>query len=157
MVLRSLRYLGTLYAVQAVFGGIVFLLADFTWLSYLPALAFLVMVWLAGRAFAAEGGRWPGALLIGLLWQVPGLQGTLRFVSDRTGWTSYDGVTDLQDFAMETWHTVLLPLLSAIPRGLVEGYYARYYIALVAVSPLLILAFTLAAAAPRANYLIGKR
>ncbi len=154
------RYLGTLFALQAVFSMIVFLLSDFRWLAMAFSLLFLGVVFKAGRSFADDlRGKYPGALAlaVGLVWQLPGLQGTLRFISDTIGITQYDGVTDLMDFAMETWHTVLLPLLAAIPKGLVDGYYARYYIALVAGSPALILLFTLAATPLPINYLQGKR
>jgi hypothetical protein len=56
-----------------------------------------------------------------------------------TGW-SFAGEVD-----QSRWHTVALPLLSAIPPGVVGGYYARYYIALVWLSPCLILMLTAAA------------
>jgi len=143
----SLRYLGTLYALQVVFSGIVFLLADYIWLSIPLGIGFLIMVGLTGRGLALETSHVrrryliPMALVVGSLWQLPGLQGTIRYVTDRMGVTAYDGVTDLQDFAMETWHTAVLPLLGQIPTGLIHGYYARYYIALVAMSPLLVLVF----------------
>jgi len=42
---------------------------------------------------------------------------------------------------MQTWHTAMLPLVGQISPGLISGYYARYYIALVAMSPLLIVLF----------------
>lgn len=150
MIRQMLRYLGTLFALQAVFGGIVFFLSDVRVLALAGAIAFLALVWLAGRSFAADLDRrpWPvagAALLTGFLWQLPGYQGSLRFVTDTVGWTAYDGITDLQDFAMETWHTVLLPLLAAIPPGLVDNYYARYYIWLVLGAPLLTLCFAAAA------------
>lgn len=152
-----LRYTGLLVALQAVFSGIVFLLSDVGWLAILISMGFLVLLWLAGRSYAAEGGRWSGAMAAGLLAQLPGLQGTLRSFSDMIGWTSYDGVTDLQDFAMETWHTVLMPLLSTMPTGQVGGYYARYYIALLAASPLLVLLFSLAASPLRVNLPLGEK
>lgn len=157
MAKQVLRYTGTLYALQAVFGGIVFLLSDFRWIALTFSLIFLGLVLRAGSSFAADGGGPAGAVLTGLLWQVPGLQGTLRFISDRIGWTQYDGTTDLMDFAMETWHTVVLPQVGSIPPGLVDQYFARYYIALVAGSPLLALLFTLGAWRLGANFLVGKR
>lgn len=148
---RILRYAGLLLALQAVFSGLVFLLSDIGWLALLVSLTYLALLWTAGRSYATDGGGWLGALLAGLLSQLPGLQGTARSLSDMIGWTAYDGVTDLQDFAMETWHTVVMPLLSSIPTGQVGGYYARYYIALLAASPLLISLFSLAASPLRVN------
>lgn len=148
---RTLRYTGLLFALQAVFSGIVFMLSDIGWLALPVSMVYLALVWVAGRSYAAEGGGWQGAFLAGLLSQLSGLQGTVRSLSDMVGWTAYDGVTDLQDFAMETWHTVVLPLLASIPTGQVGGYYARYYIALLAASPLLIILFSLAASPLRVN------
>lgn len=150
MIRQMLRYLGTLFALQAVFGGIVFFLSDVRVLALAGSVAFLALVWVAGRGLADDLDQRPGpvagaAFLTGLLWQIPGYQGSLRFASDTIGWSEYDGITDLQDFAMETWHTVLLPLLAAIPPGLVDNYYARYYIWLVLGAPLLTLLFVAAA------------
>lgn len=150
MIRQVLRYLGTLLALQAVFGGIVFFLSDVRVLALAGSAAFLALVWVAGRGFADDLDRRPGAVagaavVTGLLWQIPGYQGSLRFVTDTIGWSNYDGITDLQDFAMETWHTVLLPLLAALPPGVVDNYYARYYIVLVLGAPLLTLLFVAAA------------
>lgn len=154
---RVFRYTVTLVALQAVFGAIAFLLADLRLPSILVGLLFFGLVWAAGRAFATEGGGWAGAAAAGLFWQMPGLQGSLRYLSDTLGWTAYDGITDLQDFAMESWHTVLLPQLAALPRGLVDGYYARYYIGLVLLSPCLVAAFTLAATFRRRQLSYGEK
>lgn len=140
-----LRYSALLIAMEIVFSGIAFLLADWPWLAVLPAPAFIALVWVAGASFAADWERPRGstavaAALIGLVWQLPGLQGSIRFLTDEVGWTAYDGITDLQDFAMQTWHTVFLTVFSHVG-GQVGGYYAVYYIGLVLASPLLILLF----------------
>lgn len=150
MIRQTVRLIGTLVGLQFVLGGVAFLLAEYRWLAMAVGLAFLALVALAGWSFAGEAdqGRWPSmltVLLAGLIWQLPGLQGTVRYLSDTAGWTAYDGITDLQDFLMESWHTVSMPLLSVMPAGVVSGYYARYYIALVWLSPLLILLLTAAA------------
>lgn len=144
-----LRYIALLIAMEIVFSGIAFLLADWPWLAVLPAPALIALVWLAGSNFAADWDRprWStaaAATLIGLVWQVPGLQGSIRFLTDTVGWTEYDGVTDLQDFLMQTWHTVFLTVFSHVG-GQVDGYYAVYYIGLVLASPVLILLFLSAA------------
>lgn len=165
MIRYTLSFVWTLVALQLVFGGLVFLLADLVWLALPATMLFLGLVWVAGRSFAQEpsGLRRPlgvllrvtdrrsltGAILTASIWQLPGLQGSLRFLTDTLGWTNYDGMTDLQDFAMETWHTALLPILAAVPVGLVDGYYARYYILLVVASPVLIACFVVAAATVR--------
>lgn len=147
-----LRYAVTLFALQVLFNGVVFLISDYQAVALLASLPFFALVWAAGRALAREGAsRHPittaaCAAAAALIWQLPGLQGTVRFLSDMVGWTQYDGITDLQDFAMQTWHTVALPLLAAIPPGQVGGYYARYYFGLLAASPLLVLLFVSAAA-----------
>lgn len=162
MLRQCLRTLALLFGLQAVLGGIVFLLADFRWLALPIGMAFLVLVWITGVSLG-RGLDLPRpaalgiSLILGLTWQIPGLQGTLRSFSDMRGWTAYDGVTDLQDFAMQTWHTVMLPVLASIPPGAVGGFYARYYIALLCLSPLLITLFTLAAYKGRTNYLWEKR
>jgi hypothetical protein len=150
MFRQTLRLIGTLLALQFVLGGVAFFLADYRWIAAVVGLAFLVLVALTGWSFAGEvdQSRWRTTLMVllaGMIWQLPGLQGTVRYLSDTAGWTAYDGITDLQDFLMESWHTVALPLLSAIPPGVVGGYYARYYIALVWLSPCLILMLTAAA------------
>lgn len=157
---RMLRYLGTLFALQVIFSMIVFLISDYRWLAVAGSLIFLGLVWKAGRSFGAETtGQWPPALalIVGLVWQIPGLQGSTGSLSDMLGFTDYNGITDLMDFGMETWHTAVLPLVAALPPGRVDGYYARYYIALLAMSPSLVLLFTLAATPWRLNYLQGKR
>lgn len=147
MLRYSLRYAGMLFGLQAVFGALVFLLSDWFWLALPVTLLFCGLVWAAGRSFTAgaPGPHRAAAWLTATAAQLPGLQGSLRFLTDRWGPSEYDGITDLQDFAMQTWHTVLLPLLTAIPVGLVEGYYARYYIALLLLSPLLVMLFAAAA------------
>jgi hypothetical protein len=161
----TLRFVGTLVALQLVFGGLVFLLSDLVWLALPATILFLGLVWVAGRTFVQGPSelRRPlgalsrvnarpsltGAIVTALIWQLPGLQGSLRFLTDTRGWTAYDGITDLQDFAMETWHTALLPILTAVPVGLGDGYYARYYILLVAASPALVASFVIAAATAR--------
>lgn len=150
MIRPIVRLIGTLVALQFVLGGAAFLLADYRWIAIAVGLAFVALVALAGWSFAGEAdqSRWRSmltVLLAGLIWQLPGLQGTLRYLSDTAGWTEYDGITDLQDFLMESWHTVAMPLLSVIPAGVVSGYYARYYVALVWLSPLLILLLIAAA------------
>lgn len=145
-----LRYAGVLFALEAVASGLTFLLSDFGWVAALVAPAFLYMLWRAGASFAADWGGSRGSTALaaaaaGLLAQVPGLQGSLRFLSDTIGWSQYDGITDLQDFAMETFHTVFLPLLSALPVWRVAGYYAPYYIGIALASPLIVLILTGAA------------
>ncbi|HYF91614.1 MAG TPA: hypothetical protein VD969_05180 [Symbiobacteriaceae bacterium] len=144
-----MRYVGLLAAMEVVFSGIAFLLSDWPWLAALAAPVFVVLVWLTGVALAADRGcsRRATALtaaFIATIWQLPGLQGSIRFLSDTAGWTEYDGVTDLQDFLMQTWHTVFLPVLAHIG-GRAGGYYAAYYVGLVLASPLLILLFVCAA------------
>lgn len=160
LLTTMLRYLGTLFALQAVFGMLVFLLSDYRWVATIVSITFLGLIFMAGRSFGEDLlGRAPVALapIVGLVWQLPGLQGTVGSVSDMIGFTTYNGITDLMDFGMETWHTVLLPILAAIQSGQVDGYYARYYIALLALSPMLVLLFTLGATPVSANYLRGKR
>ncbi|HEY3366051.1 MAG TPA: hypothetical protein VGK74_13420 [Symbiobacteriaceae bacterium] len=155
---KLLQAVVALVLLQVVMGGITFLAADYRPVAVLVGLGFLALVWVAGRGFGRDADPGPGrtaqhgpgrtaaqALLAGLLWQLPGLQGSIRFATDQVGWTAYDGITDLQDFLMETWHTVLMPLLGVLPAGQVAHYYARYYILLVAVSPFLVLLFACAA------------
>lgn len=154
---QIIRYVGSLYALQIVLAGLVFLLVDIRWLSILVGLLFLVLVGVAGRSLAGDldGDRRPltfgrrtahglTALVIGLLWQVPGLLATVRFVQEEMGLVEYDGLSDLMDFLAETWHMALMPLLAAIPPGSVDGYHARYYFALLATSPALILLLVVA-------------
>jgi|GEM_PF-2945355 len=149
------RYTLTLYGLQLVMAGLVFLLIDWTWVAIPLGLAFLALVWIAGRSLRGDLDslpRWSHgivALVIGLLWQVPGLLATNRFVRENSGLSPYDGLSDLLDFLAETWHLALMPILSAIPAGTVDGYHARYYIALLACSPVLILLFTCATLLPR--------
>lgn len=151
-----LRYAAMLFALEAVFSGLTFLLTDFGWIAAVVAPLFLYTVWKAGASFAAEWDRSCrstalAAAAVGVLSQAPGLQGSVRFLTDTVGWTQYDGITDLQDFAMETWHTVFLPLLSALPVWRVAGYYAPYYIGVVLASPLLILLVSTSAAMRKAQ------
>jgi hypothetical protein len=142
---HCVRHLSTLIGLQVVLGAIAFLLADYRWAAGLVSLLFLVLIGLTWRSFATgwawrhRWGAWMVAMLVGLVWQLPGLQGSVRYFTDTVGWTSYDGVTDLQDFAMETWHTIFLPLLALIPPGQVHRYYARYYMGLIYLSPVLVL------------------
>lgn len=162
-VLTGIRYLGTLYGLQIVMSGLAYMVFDLWWLSMPIGLAFLALVWMAGRSLPADldgdryghlRARWPlhglVALLVGSAWQVPGLLATVRFVREQLGVAEYDGVSDLLDFLCESWHMALLPLLAAIPAGTVDGYHARYYIALLAASPVLVLLLTAASVtAPR--------
>lgn len=145
---QVLRYALLLFALEAVASGLAFLLSDWAWLAVLVAPAFLWLVWMAGASFAAErdrpGAPWLGALAAALA-QWPGLQGSVRFLTDTTGLTEYDGVTDLQDFLMQTWHTVFLPLLALLPNWRADGYYALYYVGVVVASPLLVVLFAAAA------------
>ncbi len=149
------RYTLTLYGLQIVMAGLVFLLIDLTWVAIPLGLIFLALVWVAGRSLPGDLDvlpRWShglAALEIGLLWQFPGLLATNRFVRENLGRSEYDGLSDLFDFLAESWHLALMPLLSAIPAGTVDGYHARYYIALLAASPFLILLVLVAGLLPR--------
>lgn len=160
MVRQVFRYALTLFGLQAVFGGIAFLLLDYWWLSAAVSLVFVWLLFVTGRAFAAEAARlspWLhalAALLISAVSQLPGLAGTYNWLREEFFHTTpYDAVSDLLDFGMETWHTVLLPLITAVPKGLVAGDFylsvSWYYVTLVATSPMLILLFTLAATVRR--------
>jgi hypothetical protein len=142
---HCVKHVSTLIGLQLVLGAIAFLLSDYPWASRLVSVLFLVLIGLTLRSFATgwawrhRWGAWMAALMVGLVWQLPGLQGSVRYLTDTLGWTTYNGVTDLQDFAMETWHTIFLPLLALVPSGQVHGYYARYYMGLIYLSPLLVL------------------
>lgn len=162
MIRQLLRYVGTLIGLQIVSSGLAYALIDIPWLSIPLALGFLALVWVAGRSLPADldGDRHPLtvgrravhaglALVIGLLWQFPGLLAPVRFLREELGLALYDGTSDLYDFACESWHLNLMPLLAAIPAGTVDGYHARYYIGLLSASPLLILLFLVAVLWPR--------
>lgn len=158
---QILRYVGTLWGLQIVTSGFAHLIFDLRWLSIPLAVGFLVLVWIAGRSFPGDlYGRRPGprrrlwihgpaALLVGVLWQFPGLLAPIRFVQEEMGVAPYDGISDLYDFICETWHLNIMPLLAAIPPGTVDGYHARYYVGLLAASPALILLFLIAALWPQ--------
>lgn len=162
MLWQVARYTLTLFALQVVLSGITYLLFDLWWLSIPVGLFFLGLVWVAGRSLPADldGDRHAptgrrrvvhglAGLVIGLTWQVPGLLATNRFLREQMGLAEYDGISDLLDFLAESWHMVLMPLFAAIPPGTVDGYHARYYIALLAASPALILLLQIAVLVPR--------
>lgn len=56
-----LRYIALLIAMEVVFSGIAFLLADWPWLAVFPAPVFLALVWLAGSTPLSPTGTAPGA------------------------------------------------------------------------------------------------
>lgn len=162
MIRQLFRYTGTLIGLQLVTSGLAYALIEIPWLSIPLSLGFLALVWIAGRSLPADldGDRYaptPGrravhagiALVIGLVWQLPGLLAPVRFLREELGLAEYDGLSDLYDFACESWHLNLMPLLAAIPAGTVDGYHARYYFGLLASSPLLILLFLAAVLWPR--------
>lgn len=161
-VWQLLRYMGALYGLQVVMSGLAFMLFDYYFLSIPVGLAFLALVVMAGRSLPGDldGDRYAPslgrrlfhgllALVIGLLWQLPGLLAPVRFVREQVGVAEYDGISDLFDFACETWHLALMPIYSQIPPGTVDGYHATYYIALLSSSPALILLFLGAVLWPR--------
>jgi hypothetical protein len=162
MVKHCLRLLGSLFALQLLFSAIVFLVSSWQLPALVLGLGFLYLITRVARQFGAQVRKTEGhrarawAFFTGLIWQLPGLQGSVRFVTDQIGWTSYDGMTDLQDFGMETWHTVLLPLAAQIPSGWTVGIYAPYYLALLLASPLLVVLLTTAAGAPARLYATGR-
>lgn len=156
------RYTGVLFGLQVVMSGLAYMVFDYYFLSIPLSLFFLGLVIMAGRSFGPDldGDRFAPslgrrvvngmlALVIGLVWQLPGLLATVRFVRENLGLAEYDGVSDLYDFACESWHMILMPIYTQFPSLTVDGYHAIYYIALLASSPVLILLLMVAVLWPR--------
>lgn len=142
----ALRTAGVLLALEACLGAAVHLVVDHGTVALVLALAYLALCLGAARALAtqvpAAALRLAAAALAGALWQAPGLAGTLNRLAEVAGWKAYDGASDLFDFAMQTAHTVLMPVLVRIPD---HGEWAGYYRGLVWTSPVLWLALVVVA------------
>lgn len=159
---QAVRYTAVLYGLQIVMSGLAYMVFDWYWLSIPLSFCFLGLVWMAGRSLPVDldGDRFTPtlerrvahglvALVIGIAWQAPGLLAPVRFIRENLGLAQYDGVSDLYDFACESWHMILMPVYTRIPPGTVDGYHAIYYIALLASSAALILLFLVAVIWPR--------
>lgn len=156
-----LRYGGSLWLLQAVAGALIHLAFD--WIALALALTALYLGLAAaaavdlGRAYARPGGarRLLTPLAVAVWWQLPALPGSINLLREQLGWTAYDGVSDLLDFAMQTWNTALMPALALLPArsGIAAAYgteLAGYYVGLAAAPPLLVAGFvTLSARAGR--------
>lgn len=143
-----LGLLGLLYALQAVTGVLVYFCLDLWWLSLPLGLAYLAGVWVVAREVAAgRPRRWrlPAALLLALLWQAPGLLGSLNLLGERLGWTQYGALSDLLDFVAQTFHTPLLPWVVLLSDKAWSHGYALYYWLQGWLSPALGLGFVAAA------------
>lgn len=150
-----LRYLGALLLLQIA--GIVFAHTAFGWLplALLVSAGYLYLVFHLARSLRLQvhnaGWRTAVALVVSALWQLPALAGSINMFREAMKWTRYDGTSDLLDFAMQTWQTPLMPLLSLLPRQETRWELAPYYLGVAVAAPLLVLLFTgLALPAPAA-------
>lgn len=151
-----LRYVAVLWGLQVTLGMLAHILFDWRAVSLAVTGAYLALGAWAALALAAETAGRPhwqraaAALSTAALWQLPMLLGSLNLWGEVRGWTPYNANSDLLDFAMESWGTVLMPALAQLPPGshAVLGY-AWYYVALAGAGPALALAFALVAAWPR--------
>lgn len=159
MLRLTLRYTGALWLLQIVAAALVHMAFDWTLPAVLLTLAYLGLAGAAALGLRREaaglprGRRVAAALAPALLWQLPGLAGSLNQVREQWGLTPYDGMSDLLDFAMQTWQTPLMPLLSLLPvqSGVPDVFGVQligYYVGLVAAAPLLVLGFAAAGAWP---------
>lgn len=141
-----LRVCGHLILLQAVLGVPVFLFFDRTWLARALAVGYLLLVSCLGVMLGWEARTWPtpralaGAAVVAVLWQGPALVGTGMAARLYWGFDAYTSANDLTDFAMQMWHTALLPLFAALPQGFWQGA-AYYYWATVLAAPVLLLLF----------------
>lgn len=154
LVRLVLRLAGHLMLLQAVAGVPVFLFFDQAWLARALAGLYLLVAAYLGVALGRQLREFPGPaawlapLATGLIWQAPALLGSLMALLLYLDLDQYSSGNDLTDFVMQMWHTVLLPLFSALPARQ-WAYAAYYYWATVLAGPALLLLFVAAAATGR--------
>lgn len=147
-----LRAAGVLMGLQAVLGGLTYFLFDPPWLAMGFSLIFLLATGQTARARLtplSRRERWAAALLF----QAPGLVGTVNFVLEQVRLYPHNSFGDILDFIMETWHTVLLPWLTLLPSRALPTLSGEalvpFFLALPLLSPVLILWVMGAAGFPR--------
>lgn len=147
---------GSLWLLQTIAGVFAHAAFDLCPLALAISALFLLLAFISARELAALAGPAAGrraalALLVGVLWQLPALLGSANLLREELGLAPYDGNSDLLDFAMQTWQTALMPVISLFP-GQVAGrsvpWFAAYYVALAASAPGLVVGYVLAALPP---------
>lgn len=147
------RYVGSLWLLQAMAGALALFLFDLRVVAVSCSLLFVALALGTARSLRRESskigreGVLGVALAVGLLWQLPGLLGTINQVRETLGLTEYDGNSDLLDFAMQTWQMALMPVLAYFP-GRGSEHLAGYYIGLTVGPLVLAISYTLVAALP---------
>lgn len=151
-----LRHTVLLWGLQVLCGTLAQLLYGLTVPAALVTVLYAVLAgWVAlEMARAHQSQPWhrraAGALLTASLWQLPALAGSMGWVGEAMGWAVYGATSDLLDFAMQSWSTVLMPLLAVLPVGRDPVFgLAWYYHGLVWGGPVLVLSFVVTAAWPR--------
>lgn len=152
MIRTILRYTGALWLLQIEAWALAAITFQWRPVATAVSLAYLYLAWRLARAQAQElpdrsGRRLLGTLAVVVLWLLPALAGSINVGLELTGVRQYDGISDLFDFAMQSWQTPLMPLLDLLPRGF-WGDWVPYYWALSASGPLAGLAYLIAAVWP---------
>jgi hypothetical protein len=138
---------------QLLYAILVWLVMYFPGFDILASVIFLYILFQWSRRLGADGLSTPQAIGTAVLAQMPGLVfGALALHS----WWLYGPLTSNNDFALQMWHTPLVPLLSLLPVVYVREFPLTYLI-LFFLSPLYILLMVLIARLFRAEDTRGYR
>lgn len=132
------RHLAVLYLTQLVFGALTFLALPWPWLSLVLPAGYLAVVLLIALDLRRSRTGYGSVFLLAMLWQAPGLLGSLANLGAELGLVIR---IDILDFLMQTWHMPLLPWVVQAPAHQWRDA-VLYYWALTLVSPVLVAGMT---------------
>lgn len=129
-----------LMALQVVVGGLTYFVYSIRWLALLGGVALLAGIWqIAGARL--RGRSRTEAWVVAVLFQLPGLIGSVNVAAQQLGLWKQNTLGDTLDFVMETWHTALLPWATLLPNRLIHTASGEnlvlFFLALPFMSPLL--------------------